>query len=212
MSDDVVILEAPADEHDAILLERVAPWAASGPVSFLRANKPDWRLEVVRHSGRLEADEADAVADSALALELLRCEGEGRPVSPRRELVLTAMEQIARRLELTDDERRAWHYNGYAWALRLGRWDDAGIAALEGRFEALRAGIDALLSGDVDSRIAARWSLVSRPAGTSADAVAAASKLLSLHANRLGVFAEAEAILHFLMFRRAGGTHAPVSA
>jgi hypothetical protein len=205
VSGQLVLLEIPEEEHDAMLLSTVARWAGGGPVSFLRANKPNWRLEVTRYSGALEPHEADAVADSALVLELLARERAGHPVAQRREIVLVAMETLARQLRLSPSEVRDWHRAGYAWALRLGRWDDAGMAALEARFTALRSGIDALLRAPLETTLGHRWSGVVRPEGTSESIAAAAQSLLSSHANRLGVFAEAEAILHYLMFRRAGG-------
>jgi hypothetical protein len=211
LSSQLVILEVPQEGHDAVLLDTVARWAAEGPVSFLRANKPNWRLEVTRHAeGTLEPSEADAVADTALVLELLARERAGKPVAARREIVLIAMSTVARRLGLRPVDVLAWHRSGYAWALRLGRWDDAGIAALEARFAMLRSGIDDLLRAPLDPRVEARWARVSRPAERAESLIAAAQSLLSSHANRLGVFAEAEAILHFLMFRRAGGTHAEI--
>lgn len=213
MSGELTVLDVPADEQDAMLLDTVAAWSAGGPVSFLRANKPGWCLEVTRYAGgALPPDDADAVADSALVLELLARERAGHPVAQRREIVLAAMGTIARRLEMSGEEVRAWHREGYAWAVRLGRWDDAGIAALEARFAALGDGIDDLLRRPLDPKVEARWSLVSRPSGSSEGAVTAARTWLSSHANRLGVFAEAEAVLHYLMFRRAGGSHAGVSS
>jgi len=208
----LVILEIPEEEHDAALLDTVAPWAAEGPVSFLRSNKPTWCLEVTRYSGVLEPADADAVVDTALVLDLIARERAGHPVAQRREIVLVAMHLVARQLGLSAEETLAWHREGYAWALRLGRWDDTGIVALEARFGTLRRGIDDLLRAPVDRKLEARWSVASRPAANSTEVVTAARSLLSSHANRLGVFAEAEAILHFLMFRRAGGTHAQNSS
>jgi len=205
MSGQLVFLEIPEEEQDAMLLSTVARWAAEGPVSFLRANKPNWRLEVTRYSGTPNSAEADAVADTALVLDLLARERAGHPVAQRREIVLVAMETVARRLRLSPAEERDWHRAGYTWALRLGRWEDAGMAALEARFAALRAGIDELLRAPLEQTQENRWSGVFRREGSSESVVAAAQSLLSSHANRLGVFAEAEAILHYLMFRRAGG-------
>ena len=201
-------IEAPADELDDLLLGRVAPMAADEPISFLRANKPAWGIELTRHTLPLEPAETDAVADSALVLERLRLEAEGNGVRPRREWVLLAMREVASGLTLSAEERLRWHREGYAWALELGRWDDAGIAALEARFDALRDGLVALFETTPDPVAQARWSLLERPPGDPARAIEEARRLVSHHANRLGVFAEAEAILHFLVFRLGGGTHA----
>jgi len=197
-----VIIEAPAEEHDAILLDRVARWAASGPVSFLRVNKPDWRLEVTRHDpAALTAEDADAVADSALVLTLLALERGGRPVRPRRELLLRAMRRIADALDLTPAERTALHREGYVWAVDLGRWDGVAIAALQERFSNLRDGLVALLASECDPASEARWSRLARRDGPPAAAIEQARRTIGHHANRLGVFAEAEAILHYLLFR-----------
>jgi len=183
-------------------LDRVARWAAEGPVSFLRANKPVWRLEVVRHDAEfLAADAADAVADSALVLELLALERDGKLPRPRREILLRAMRRVTDGLALTREERRTLHREGYAWAVGLGRWDDAGIAALETRFFTLRDGVTALLESPCDPASEDRWDLLARGAGSSEAAVEQARKAISRHANRLGVFAEAEAILHYFLFR-----------
>jgi hypothetical protein len=208
MTAELIVLLAEPEEHDAILLERVARWSAVGPLSFVRANKPEWQLEITRYTrGVPTRDAAEAVADSALVLELLREEQEGHPVEARREIVLRAMELLARRLQLAPTECRRWHEDGYTWAIQLGRWDEQAVVALERRFEESREGIDALLAAPADPRIAARWDKVVRPM-SSKGRIDAAQALLSSHANRLGVFAETEAILHFFMYRRCGGAHA----
>ena len=198
----LIAIDAPADEHDGILLDRVAPWAKRGPVSFLRANKPVWRLEVIRHdASTLAPDASDAVADSTLVLHLLALERDGKPTRPRREMVLRAMRRVADGFVLTPDERIALHRGGYAWAVELGRWDDAGIAALEKRFLTLRDGLCALFDSPVDTKSEDRWRLVARGPGEPLAVIERARKTMSHHANRLGVFAEAEAILHYFLFR-----------
>jgi hypothetical protein len=195
-------IEAPAEEHDAILLDRVAAWAAAGPVSFLRANKPDWRIEVVRHHDEaLSADAADAVADSTLVLHLLALDRDGKLPRSRREMVLRAMRRATVALELTVEERRKLHREGHRWAVDLGRWDERGITALAQRFDELRDGLVALLETPCDPASEARWRLLQRTPGTSDAAVKQARRTISHHANRLGVFAEAEAILHYFLFR-----------
>ena len=186
------VIEAGEGEQDAILLDRVAAWSAAGPVSFLRANKPVWCLEVTRHEAPLTDEEADAVADSRLALALLQSD------RPRREIVLRAMRRVAVALGLTRDERVLLHHEGYAWAVALGRWDEDGLRALDARFASQRDGIAALLASPCDPASEARWAAVAR---TGDDVVPQARQLIGYHANRLGVFAEAEAILHYLLFR-----------
>jgi hypothetical protein len=195
-------IEAPAEEFDAILLDRVAPWAAVGPVSFLRANKPGWRIEVVRHpDDALSADDADAVADTTLVLHLLALARDGRLPRSRREMVLRAMRCVADALTLTIEERRSLHLDGHRWAVDLDRWDETGIAALSRRFDELRNGLVALLDSPCDPASEARWSLLQRAPGPSETAVEQARRTISHHANRLGVFAEAEAILHYFLYR-----------
>jgi len=195
-------IEAPAEEFDAILLDRVAPWAAVGPVSFLRANKPGWRIEVVRHhDDALSADDADAVADTTLVLQLLALARDGRLPRSRREMVLRAMRCVADALTLTIEERRSLHLDGHRWAVDLGRWDETGIAALSRRFDELRNGLVALLDSPCDPASETRWRLLQRAPGPSEAAVEQARRTISHHANRLGVFAEAEAILHYFLYR-----------
>jgi hypothetical protein len=198
----LITIDAPAEEHDAILLDRVARWAAEGPVSFLRANKPVWRLEVVRHdASSLAQIAADAVADGALVLRLLALEREGRLPRTRREILLRAMRRVADGLALTPAERRTLHRDGYLWAVALGRWDDDAMAALELRFREMRDGLTALLATPCDPESEARWGLLSRAPGSSEAAVDQARETIRCHANRLGIFAEAEAILHYFLFR-----------
>ena len=116
--------------------------------------------------------------------------------------------EAAERLGLTAEERTRWHREGYVWAIDLGRWDQAGMTALESRFDALRDSLVALFETAPDPAVRNRWSLLERPPGESARAIEEARRIVSHHANRLGVFAEAEAILHFLVFRLEGGSHA----
>jgi hypothetical protein len=199
---ELITIDAPAEEHDAILLDRVARWAAEGPVSFLRANKPVWRLEVIRHDALSPAsDAADAVVDSALVLKLLALERDGRLPRSRRELLLRAMRRVADGLALTREERRILHRDGYVWAVDLGRWDQAAMAALERRFMTTRDGVTALLATPCDPESEDRWGMLARGANSSDVVVEQARKTMSRHANRLGVFAEAEAILHYFLFR-----------
>jgi hypothetical protein len=199
---ELITIDAPAEEHDAILLDRVARWAAVGPVSFLRANKPVWRLEVVRYdTASLAPDAKDAVADGLLVLKLLALERDGTLIRSRREILLRAMRRVGEGLALTPAERATLHHNGWRWAVELGRWDDAGMAALERRFIELRDGVAALLKTPCDPESEARWSLLMRtPSGSEAAVVEARTKI-GHHANRLGIFAEAEAILHYFLFR-----------
>jgi hypothetical protein len=205
MSTVPILIDAPAEEHDEILLDRVAQWAAEGPVSFLRVNKPVWRLEVMRYGGgTLSPEAADAVADSALVLELLASERDGAAPRPRRELLLRAMRRVAEGFALAPEDRRTLHRQGYVWAVELGRWDDADIAVLEVRFHALRDGIVALLSSPCDARSEERWRLLALDAGSTEGRIERARKTIGRHANRLGVFAEAEAILHYFLFRLDG--------
>lgn len=202
MGDERITIDAPAEDHDAILLDRVAPWAAAGPVSFLRVNKPTWRLEIIRHdASRLSGDATDAVADSVLVLRLLSLWKAERLPRSRREILLRAMRRIDDALALTREERVAVHREGYVWAVDLGRFDDAGVAALESRFLALREGITSLLATPCDETSEARWSRLARGSGSSEAAIRSARKTAGRHANRLGVFAEAEAILHYFLFR-----------
>jgi len=202
LSTKLVTIDAPAEEHDGILLDRVSGWAAAGPISFLRVNKPTWALEVTRHGpGALGADAADAVADSALALHFLAEERAHRLPRSRRELVLRSMRRVTAALELSPEERRALHREGYHWPVALGRWDDVAVDALERRFQSLRDELVALLAAPCDPESEARWALLARPSRASESAIALARRTMDHHANRLGVFAEAEAILHYFLFR-----------
>jgi hypothetical protein len=197
-----VTIHAPAEEHDGILLDRVAGWAAAGPTSFLRVNKPDWRLEVTHYDpGPLAPDAADAVADSALVLQFLDLERRGKAPRSRRELLLRSMRRVTDGVALAPQERLKLHREGYVWAVELGRWDGAAVAGLERQFLTQRAGIAALLASPCDAASETRWKRLARADGPSEAAVTQARTTIGLHANRLGVFAEVEAILHYFLFR-----------
>jgi hypothetical protein len=172
------------------------------PVSFLRVNKPDWGLEVIRHDAvPLAPEETDAVEDSRLVLELLAIEHRGALLRSRRELLLRAMRRITEGLALTGDERSTLHREGYAWAVELGRWDATGLAALQARFVAQRDGMTELLRTPCDAASEKRWASIARAPGPPQAAIERARQAIRHHANRLGVFAEAEAILHYFLFR-----------
>jgi hypothetical protein len=75
------------------------------------------------------------------------------------------------------------------------------MAALERKFLTQLDGLTALRAIPCDPESEARWRLLTRPPGSSESAVLLARRVIGHHANRLGVFAEAEAILHYLLFR-----------
>ena len=141
------------------------------------------------------------MADSALVLQLLALEREGKLLRSRRELVLRAMRRVTDGLAMTRHDRVALHQKGYAWAVELGRWNDADIAALDRRFATQRDGITALLASPCDPLSESRWALLGRCDGPAEAALEQARRTIGHHANRLGVFAEAEAILHYFLFR-----------
>jgi hypothetical protein len=149
----------------------------------------------------LSPDAADAVADSALVLGLLALERQSGPTRSRREIILRAMRRINDALALTRDERVALHREGYVWAVELGRWDDAAILALDQRFSVVRDRVAELLASPCDDASESRWSRLARRSGPPGTAIEQARLTIGFHANRLGVFAEAEAILHYFLFR-----------
>jgi hypothetical protein len=140
-----------------------------------------------------------------LALRLLAEEHRGVAVRARREVVLRAMRRVTNALVLTTAERKMLHREGYTWAVELGRWNASAIAALEARFSGMRDGLVALLATPCDDASEARWTGLVRCAGSSDAAIEQARRTIGHHANRLGVFAEAEAILHYFLFRIDSG-------
>ena len=203
-------IEAPENELDRILVERVAPLRAQGPVSFLRANKPTWRVLVERHEPPLSAEDRDAVADSDAAIEIVRLDLAKQLARSRREVVLASIAWSLERARLDDDPRRELHRSGFGWAIELGRWDHAALDALEARFlqdavglrrflEAARDGNADAFGGEAARRILTeRWSVP--PSGADLRGI------LDRHGNRLGVFAEPLAILHYFLWRLASGS------
>lgn len=209
------VIPAALEAQDPLILGTIAPGIAAGTHSFLRAIKPDWRIEVYRHAVPGNPEDADAVADSAFVLALLRLEREGRAARTRREVMLASMAVVTELLLPASDERRALHDDGFRWAVANGRWDATARAGLESRFLALREGIAAAVAGarryhaaawggaEVAAAARERWSRpVQHKRGGS---IPTARILLARHANRIGVFAEPEAILHYFSFRLEGG-------
>jgi hypothetical protein len=191
-----VEIEAPPEAQDRILLDRVAPMRSEGAVSFLRANKPTWRLLVETHAPPLDPATEDAVADSDAAFTVVGLDVEGKLERSRREVVLASFAWTAAAPEV--------HLAGYHWAVDNGRWDDVAVAALAARFEeqadSLAAFVAAARRGDDDAfggAFAGR-AILDRWRGR---ATAVSLPELDRHANRLGVFAEPAAILHYFLWR-----------
>ena len=198
-------IEAPPEAQDRILLDRVAPMRSEGPVSFLRANKPTWRLLVESHALPLDASSEDAVADSDAALRIIGLDLEGRLGLSRREVVLASFAWAVAASGASDEDRQSWHRAGYHWAMDNGRWDATAVTALQSRFDeqavplasfvvAARRGDDDAFGGEH-----ARRAIVERWNGRAT--LASLPEALERHANRLGVFAEPAAILHYFLWR-----------
>ena len=198
-------IEAPPEAQDRILLDRVAPMRSEGPVSFLRANKPTWRLLVESHALPLDASSEDAVADSDAALRIIGLDVEGRLGLSRREVVLASFAWAVAASGASDEDRKSWHRAGYHWAVDNGRWDATAVAALQARFDeqaaSLAAFVQAARRGDDDAFGGehARQAIVERWSGRATPA--SLPEALDRHANRLGVFAEPAAILHYFLWR-----------
>ena len=198
-------IEAPAEAQDRILLDRVAPMRSAGPVSFLRANKPSFRLLVETHALPLDAGAEDAVADSDAAFRIVRLDLEGRLGRSRREVVLASFVWAVGASGASDEDRKGWHRAGYHWAVDNGRWDREAIAALEKRFDeqaaSLATFVEAARRGDDDAFGGehARQAIVERWSGRATPA--SLPEALDRHANRMGVFAEPAAILHYFLWR-----------
>ena len=198
-------IEAPAEAQDRILLDRVAPMRSGGPISFLRANKPTWRLLVENHTSPLDAAVEDAVADSDAAFRVIGLDLEGWLGRSRRELVLASFAWAVAASGAGADDRASWHRAGYHWAVDNGRWDREAIAALEARFDeqaaSLAAFAEAARRGDDDAFGGehARLAIVERWRGRAT--AVSLPEALERHANRLGVFAEPAAILHYFLWR-----------
>lgn len=209
------VIPAALEAQDPLILGTIAPGIAAGTHSFLRAIKPDWRIEVYRHPVPGSPEDADAVADSAFAATLLRLERDGRVARTRREVMLASMAVVTERLLPSSDERRTLHDDGFRWAVANGRWDATARAGLESRFLGLRDGLAAAVAGarrydpsawggtEVAAAARERWSR--SPQHERGGPIPAARFLLARHANRIGVFAEPEAILHYFLFRLEGG-------
>ena len=220
---EALVIAAGPDDQDALLVEKVGPLVEPGSHSFLRAIKPDWRLIVVSHAEPLTSEAADAVADSRAAIAIIRLDREGRVARSRREIAFASIVRALHVLALTADERLALHEEAYRWPIEIGRWDAVAVAGLESKFLALHEGLASLTEsaragapdawGGPEATRAAleRWARVG-PDPMGSDRIGAARRLLARHENRLGVFAEADAVLHYFLFRLAGGAPEPAGS
>jgi len=199
-----VEIDAAPEAQDLILLDRVAPLREQQRVSFLRANKPTWRILVESHEPPLSPEAEDAIADSEAALRIIRLDLDGQLGRSRREVVLASFVWALARTPRSEEERERLHFAGFHWAVDNGRWDEEAVAALETRFRRdegtlarfvadASQGEEAAFGGATACRaIVERW---------SGCASGADLPVLDRHANRLGVFAEPVAILHYFLWR-----------
>ena len=213
---DALVLPAEPDAQDALIVSRAAPLIATGTHSFLRAIKPDWRLIVTAHPEPLTPESTDSVADSLAAAEIVRLDLDGRVSRSRRELAFASIARALAVLGLAAGEREALHREAYRWPIEIGRWDAVAVRGLEEKFQALRNGLEALSEaaragradawgGPEPARAAlARWARA-RAIDPEPDRIGSARRLLARHENRIGVFAEADAILHYFHHRLGGG-------
>jgi hypothetical protein len=198
-------IDAAPEAQDRILLDRVAPLRETQPVSFLRANKPEWRILVEAYMPPLSPDQEDAVADSEAAFRIIRLDLDGVLGRGRREIVLASFVWALAHSGASGEERRQIHLAGYRWAVDGGRWDPAAVQALQTRFardeSALAGFVEAASRGDESAFGGPEAARVLFERWRGRVDIANLREALDRHANRLGVFAEPVAILHYFLWR-----------
>jgi thiopeptide-type bacteriocin biosynthesis protein len=181
-----------------------------------------YRPEVERYGGIEGMRIAETIfqIDSLPCLDLLADESAGRVARSRREVSLLLTERLLDLFGFDRQRRIAFHRSAYAWALEQGRWDADSLRLLEARYAEVRQGLAELagaspqdaFGGREPARRAAEWSEATRPWIDALLAAHAAGRIAKeLHAlawsyahlqcNRLGIPADAEAILRFFMQR-----------
>ena len=177
--------------------------------SFLRANKPDWALELTTHTLPLDAEATEAVRDSAAALQVLRLDRDGVLERSRREVVIASLACADSVSGRDRAARAALHREGYRWAIEAGRWDAEALSGLERRYQTLADALGDLVdrAGRHDAEAFGHPSAAEELTRRWRVAVPREISLETLrhHANRLGVFAEPAAILHYFLYRLSGG-------
>ncbi len=183
-----------------------------------------------REVDRLGGEEGARLAERIFHHDTLAClawieaEAEGLATKSRREYCLIMTERFLDLLRLTREQRAAFYSHSYSFQVDLGRWGSRELDALERHYRSIRDALRDLFHGAPSKDPEVLWggAQPARIARTCLDAqgplvddlvsglaagrigrdlIDLAWSLTHMHANRLQVEAEGEAILRFLMHR-----------
>lgn len=202
----------------------LAPFRASGVVEAV--DFATYEREWDRYGGEVGMPLAEKIFlhDTLAGLDLLDAEERGAFAKSRREWSLLFTERFLDLFGFDRDARTEFYRFSHSWAIKDGDWSADDMKALDAKFAALAPGLTALLeasdSGDEETawggeepaRIATTALAATKP---YADRVVAALRdgsipqdpiylvwsYTHMHANRLGIWAMAEAIVRYFMWR-----------
>jgi thiopeptide-type bacteriocin biosynthesis protein len=162
--------------------------------------------------------------DTLACLDLLAAEARRAASRSRREYSLLFTERLLDLLDFDRAARVAFYRHGYAFQIDLGRWQDDDLEALDRHYSSIRDDLLALVSAESARDPQALWGGAD-PARIAARCLADSAPLLDelregvasgrigrpladlvwyvthLHANRLQIEANAEAIVRYFMHR-----------
>lgn len=186
--------------------------------------------EYEREVDRFGGEEGVAIAerifhhDTLACLDWIGAEAEGRTSRSRREHCLIMTERYLDLMRLSRERRIAFYRHAYSFEVDLGRWGADDLAALERHYRSIRDGLLDLFRGATSRDPEALWGGAA-PAAIAGECLASlrplfddllraladgrvrrnpvdlAWSLTHMHANRLQVEADAEAIVRFFMHR-----------
>jgi len=208
----------------ARVAERLDLLAKSGAIESYRFATYDRELERYGGPEGMALAEQLFALDSLAALELCEADRRGQLRKSRREVAMILADRLVDLAGLTQEQRLAFYRHGYAWAVEDGNWADADLAVLEARYQKLASGLERLFAadpppadesvwgGEVAADVARRFFAGARPIvarildGLAAGRIPQERTYLfwsyaHMFTNRMGIEANAEAILRFFMHR-----------
>ncbi len=162
--------------------------------------------------------------DTEACIDWLDAESRGRTSRSRREHCLVMTERYLDLMHLTRVQRIAFYRHAYSFEVDLGRWQSEEIEKLERHYRSIRDGLLDLFAGETSRDPARVWGgdepasiaracidairplaeellRACREGGRRKNRIDLAWSLTHMHANRLQVEADAEAIIRFFMCR-----------
>jgi thiopeptide-type bacteriocin biosynthesis protein len=207
-----------------LLDRRTAPLCEAGLLA--RVEIIDYEREEDRFGGEEGARIAERIFhhDTEACIDWLDAEARGRTERSRREHCLIMTERYLDLMHLTREKRIAFYRHSYSFEVDLGRWQADEIDKIERHYRSIREGLLDLFVGETSRDPAALWGgdepasiarscidairpladellLARGEGGCRRNRIDLAWSLTHMHANRLQVEADAEAIVRYFMCR-----------